>query len=136
MSPQRSILLGLLALGFLAALAAPAAADDRYGVIGVTNRTNIAVNFRYKVGDGKWVNTRIAPGAKLWYSHEYTKINERRSPNFYVSFDSDLRRGKDFKTEFKLERRAARGQSYDYGKKYAFVYDGGDRNFITLTAID
>jgi len=136
MSTHRSTILGLLALGFLAARAAPAAAADRFGVIGLTNRTNITVNFRYKVGDGPWVNKRIAPGEKLWFSHRYTRINEDRSPTFYIRFDSDLRFGKDFRTEYKLQRRAAVGQSYEYGKKYAFEYERGDRNFIDLKSID
>jgi hypothetical protein len=136
MGTQRITLLSLLALGFLAAMAAPAAAADRYGVIGMTNRTNITVNFQYKVGDGTWGSKKIAPGEKLWFAHEYKKINEDRSPPFYIRFDSDLRKGKNFTTEYKLERRAAVGQSYEHGKKYAFEYEKGDRNFIDLKSID
>lgn len=90
-------------------LAALAAADDRYGVIGLTSSTKITVNCQYKVGNGQRINKKSAPSDKLWFSHDYERANERRSPTFYTRFDSDLRRNQNFRTEFRLEHRAAWG---------------------------
>jgi hypothetical protein len=75
------------------------------------------------------------PAEKRWFSHEYKFANENHSPTFRIRSDSDLS-GQRFNITYKLERRAAVGQGYGYGKKYAFRYDGGDRRFIDLKSID
>jgi hypothetical protein len=113
-----------------------ASAANRYGVIGLSNETQVTINYQFQVGDGPWQSKSIAPGGKYWFSHEYERANENRSPAFRIRFDSDIRRGRDFTIKYKLERRAAIGQGYQYGKKYAFRYDGGDRRYVDLKSID
>jgi hypothetical protein len=111
-------------------------AADRYGVVSLVNETQTPINYQFRVGDGSWQSRKIMPGEKYWFAHEYERANERRSPAFRVRFDSDLRNGQRFNIEYKLDRRPAIGQGYDYGKKYAFRYDGGDRRYIDLKSID
>jgi hypothetical protein len=115
-------------------------AADRFGVVGLTNQTDFTIKFYTKTGSNDWIFGTIAPGARLWYSHTYDFANENRSPVYSVRFDSDLRRSggvqKNFWIVRPLQHRAAVGQSYDEGKKYAFVYDDGNRQFIDIVPLD
>ncbi len=124
-----------LALALLLVMAQAVVAADRYGVVSLVNETQAPINYQFRVGDGAWQPRRIMPGERYWFAHEYERANERRSPAFRVKFDSDLRSAR-FNIEYKLERRAAVGQGYEYGKKYAFRYDGGDRRYVDLKSID
>lgn len=135
MKSRHGLIRALLALTLLVAVASPTIAADRYGVVGITNETKITVNFEYKVGDGEWTAKSIAPGQKLWFSHRYDKINENKSPPFYVRFDSDLRGGKNFTTEYKLAREASPDQSYEQSKKHAFQYEPANNKFIDLKVL-
>src|SRR5437867_2246485 len=125
----------LVVVGLLVALVNGASAVDRYGVIGLSNDTDVALNFQYREGDGAWRPGRIQAGEKLWFAHRYDRPNEHHSPLFHIRFDSDLRSGR-FDIEYTLQHRAAVGQGYDYGAKYAFRYDRGDRRFVDLKRID
>lgn len=128
---------GMLALGTLVASPATTQAANRYGVIGLTNHTSTTIKYKYKIGSkGNWRSRSIAPGRKQWFSHRYDFAGENRSTKFYIRFDSDLRGGRTFYIQYYLKRRAAVGQGYKYGKKYAFQYDKGDRRFADLKAID
>lgn len=146
-TPQKSekgivclrVILGAVLIGFslVLTLCPQALAADRYGVIGLTNHTQTTLNFTYREGgqSGTWTSMSIQPGEKRWFSHRYEHANEHRSPTFEIRFDSDLR-GSNFFIRYTLERRAAVGQSYEQGKKYAFEYEPQDRNFIDLKIID
>ncbi|MDI4665785.1 hypothetical protein K9U40_15850 [Xanthobacter autotrophicus] len=111
-----------------------AQAATRYGVACIHNRTQHAINFDIKVGkDGSWTSYRLQPGWNRSFSHKYDKQNENQSPPIYIRFDSDLR-GKTFWTEYKLERRAASGETCEEGKPYNFRYERNNQDFIDLKA--
>jgi hypothetical protein len=124
------VVLGFVAstLGFTAAHAA-----DRYGVACVLNKTNVHVNFQAKVGDAGWEQFSVEPGGNRFFWHKYEHQNEDKSPTLLVRFDSDLTQAR-YNLEYRLERRAAEGNSCAEGKPYAFEYEPHNRNFIDLKA--
>ncbi len=125
----------LVALGVVASSLGLTAAQaaDRYGVACVHNRTNVHVNFQAKVGDAGWEQFALEPGGNRFFWHKYEHQNEDRSPTLLVRFDSDLSQAR-YNLEYKLERRAAEGNSCAEGKQYAFEYEPQNRNFIDLKA--
>jgi hypothetical protein len=110
-----------------------AQAAKRYGVVCVYNRTNVPINFQTKVGDGQWEQYTLEPNGNRFFWHEYQHQNENRSPPLLVRFDSDLTKAR-YNLEYRLERRAAEGNSCGEGKPYAFEYEPNNRNFIDLKA--
>ena len=123
----------LLAVGLLFILSPQALAANRYGVICLTNETEATIHYIYKLGsNGTWQEGQLGPSARRWFSHQYDRADEDRSPPFYLKFDSDLRGGRRFDIGYHLKRYAAAGQGCEYGKQYAFRYDRGDRRYIDL----
>lgn len=133
---MKYVTLSLVALGMFASTlgSTTAQAADRYGVACVYNRTNVPINFQAKVGDGPWEQHRLQPGADRFFWHKYEHQNENRSPTLLVRFDSDLTQAR-YNLEYRLERRAAEGNSCGEGKPYAFEYEPNNRNFIDLKAL-
>ena len=126
----------LVGLGMLSAVGSIAAqAADRYGVVCIHNKTAVPINFQAKVGNGQWQHFTLAPGADHWFAHKYDVQNQDKSPPLEVKFDSDLRRDSLFNLEYRLERRAAQGESCGEGKAYAFQYEHNNRSFIDLKAL-
>jgi hypothetical protein len=111
-----------------------AQAADRYGVACVSNRTTVPINFTIKVGNGEWQVFNLVPNHSRSFAHKYDASNQDKSPVLEVKFDSDLRRNSLFNIYYKLPRLAAEGDTCGEGKRYAFVYESNDRNFIDLKA--
>jgi hypothetical protein len=127
----------LAALGLTACVLASGAAEaaTRYGVVCVHNRTNQTINFQVKWADvGRWDSYALSPGGNRWFSHRYDEAGENRSPRLLVRFDSDLRYSR-YNLEYKLNRRAAQGQSCREGAPYAFEYESQNRRFIDLKSL-
>jgi hypothetical protein len=134
---MKPVLPSLVGLGLLAAAlgSATVEAANRYAVVCIHNRTSTAINFQNKWADvDRWESNTIQPGRSRWFSHRYDHQNENRSPTLLVRFDSDLRQHR-YNLTYKLERRAAAGQSCDEGKPYAFEYEPRNRHFIDLKAL-
>jgi hypothetical protein len=114
-----------------------ASAANRYGVICLMHETGVTIPYIYKVGrNGTWQAQQLEPSGRRWFSHQYGRSNEDRSPPFYMKFDSDARAGRRFNIEYHLEHYAAIGQGCEYGKQYAFRYDRGDRRYLDLKTIN
>jgi hypothetical protein len=131
-----------LAFSSLAALCLAAAslpnaafAANRYGVVCVHNQTSVPVHFQVKWADvGRWEGHVLRPGGRHWFSHEYDRQNENRSPELLVRFDSDLSQAR-YNLQYKLQRRAAAGKSCGEGKPYAFKYEQRNRSYIDLKSL-
>jgi hypothetical protein len=127
----------LAAIGLTACVLASGAAEaaSRFGVVCVHNRTNATINFQVKWADvGRWDSYALSPGGNRWFSHRYDEQDENRSPRLLVRFDSDLTQQR-FNLQYKLNRRAAAGQSCGEGMPYAFEYEPRNRKFIDLKAL-
>jgi len=134
---MKPVLPSLVGLGLLVAAlgSATVEAANRYAVVCIHNRTSIAINFQNKWADvDRWESNTLQPGHSRWFSHRYDRQNENRSPTLLVRFDSDLRQQR-YNLTYKLERRAAVGQSCDEGRPYAFEYEPRNRQFIDLKAL-
>jgi hypothetical protein len=59
--------------------------------------------------------------------------NEDKSPTLLVRFDSDLTHSR-YNLEYRLERRAAEGNTCAEGKPYASEYEPHNKHFIDLKA--
>lgn len=131
------ILPSLFGLGVAASIlgATTAQAANRFAVVCLHNRTSAPINYQVKWADvDRWDTNRLAAGANTWFSHEYDRQNENRSPRLLVKFDSDLTQQR-YQLTYKLERRAAAGKSCSEGKPYAFQYEPSNRKFIDLKAL-
>jgi hypothetical protein len=105
---------------------------NRFGVVCVTNKTELIVPYRFKETDGVWHIGSLRPGWQQSFVHKYTRPNEDRSPELDIQFDSDLRAQKMFSVKYKLPRLAAPGDGCKEGAQYQFQYDRGERFFIDL----
>jgi hypothetical protein len=113
-----------------------AQAANRFAVVCVHNKTTVPINFQVKWADvNRWDENKLSPGSSMWFSHKYDKQNENKSPRLLVRFDSDLKQNRQYQIEYKLERRAAAGQTCSEGKPYAFEFEPANRNFIDLKAL-
>ena len=130
---QNAAILTVAAIGCMASTAAHAA--NRFGVVCVTNKTTIAIHYRIKIGNGEWQQRTMSPNEARSFSHRYDKINENKSPDLEIDFDSDLRAQKKFNTKYRLPRQAAAGDSCKEGAQYEFRYDKANRNFIDLVKV-
>jgi hypothetical protein len=124
----KSALIFFAGLGFWAT---EAQAAKRFGVVTVTNKVNVPINFQIKIGDGGWQNWRLSPGASRCWWHEYGWANEDRSPVTKIKFDSDLRNGQ-YWMSYNLQRRAAEGNACAEGKQHFFRREREDGNFVDL----
>jgi hypothetical protein len=106
-------------------------AADRFAVLCLNNNTNRIINYKYKWGDGNWKTSRVRPAGRYWHSWKYKRPNQRKSPPFNISFDSDMSNGKYFQT-YKLGKFASPEQSCRVGKKYVFKYDGKSKRYVEL----
>jgi hypothetical protein len=108
---------------------------NRFGVVCVTNKTDLIVPYRYKEFDGVWHIDSLRPGWQKSFVHKYNSPNENRSPELDIQFDSDLRAQKIFNVKYKLPRLAAPGDGCKEGAQYQFQYDSGERSFIDLKKV-
>jgi hypothetical protein len=130
------VVMGVVAVGALLVHSSQARADNRYAVVGLTNQTNVTLNFQYRWGENaEWQSGQIAPGAKKWFYWKYKFVNENRSPNLYIRYDSDLR-GSNFLGVYRLDAYPAAGPGYAESKKHAFQYERRNRNFVDLNVIE
>lgn len=113
-------------------LTGQASAADRYGVACVKNLTNQAINYQIKIAKGGWTSYSISPSGSRWFAHRYDKVNEGRSDKLYIRFDSDLRRGKNFTTEYQLKRNKSPEESCASAAIYVFRYEGSGQNYVDL----
>jgi hypothetical protein len=121
-------------LASMAFVSTGAHAANRFGVACVFNKTSIPINFQAEVGNGRWEQYRLAPGASRWFGHKYDHANQDQSPPLRVKFDSDLSKAR-YNIEYKLSRRAAEGETCGEGKPYGFQYEPNNHNFIDLKAL-
>jgi hypothetical protein len=121
------------ALVLVTALYSPARleAADRFAVVSIVNETTATITLTYRWGNDEKKRRTFAPGARHWFSYEYTRANANRSPDFFVTFDADTTKGK-YSEEKKLHGFRAPEQNYDLGHKYVFRYDGPAKRFIEL----
>jgi hypothetical protein len=125
-----------VALGMFASIlgSTTAQAANRYGVVCLHNKTDTPINFTVKTGNGPWELYTLEPDTNLTFWNTYEYQNQNRSPIFEVRFDSDLSEG-SYYLQYRLERRAAEGNSCSEGKQYAFKYEPGNQDFIDLKAL-
>ena len=107
-----------------------AEAADRFGVVGIENKTRVPIRLQHRWGDGEWRVDLLGPGTRKWYWWEYQAANENRSPPFHVKFDSDLSPGQFFE-KYDLKKRAAPAHDWDFAHKYVFKYNG-NTSFVDL----
>jgi hypothetical protein len=127
---------GSLAILALLLASSSAHATNRFGVAGVVNKTDRVLNFGVKEGDAQGYSEKhLADGYQMAFAHRYAKPDENSSPTLYISFDSDLRSGKQnvSRTEYKLDREAAVGDTCEEGAQYWFEYEGSNHQFIKLS---
>lgn len=126
-----------IAMGVLATTILPTSvqAMNRFGVVCVKNKTDIAIVYRYQLGNGDWRVASMQPGWEQSFAHKYSSPNEDKSPELDVQFDTDLRAQRQFNAKYKLPRRAAAGDSCAEGAQYQFEYDRGNRGFIDLKKV-
>lgn len=104
---------------------------NQFAVVCLINDTGITVNFQYKWGNGSYRSKSISSGRRHWFSQKY-RVGSRSSDTFHIKFDYDLRRGRDTKKYYTLNRYQAQFQDCDSGKKYRFSRSG---DFIDLYSI-
>jgi hypothetical protein len=125
-------LAALLALTAVLCCSPEASAATRYGTLSIKNLTHGTLNFSYKIGkNDHWHSSSIHPGQVRLWKHKYKYVNEDRSPQFYIRFDSDLT-DDTFWIEYKLDRYAKPGDSVRESKQYAFEYEKLNRHYIDL----
>jgi len=124
-------MLALLVIVAADIVAMRADAANRFAVVGVENSTHVTIRLYHKWGDGAWQQDVIPAGGKKWYWYTYANANDNRSPQFHVSFDSDLNPGKIFAINYDLAKNAAPAHDWEDAQKYVFKYDG-NRNYIDL----
>jgi hypothetical protein len=127
----------VVVINVFATLILPTAAYavDRFGVVCVTNKTDVTIIYKYQEHDGGWHVRSLQPGWKQAFAHKYNKPNERHSPELDIEFDSDLRAQNKFSVKYRLPRRPATGDSCVEGAQYQFEYDRGNRTFIDLKRV-
>jgi len=96
----------------------------RYGIVTIHNKTDITINYAYRIGDGAWHQASIGPGHYRYFYHQYAFANEKRSPRFHIRFDSDLGPGVAMK-DYVLKRNPAAWPNPDFGRHYNFKYRAG-----------
>ena len=130
---MRTIVAALV--GFAAvALSAPAAeAANRFALTCFENKTDIALNYRTRWGNGEWSRSTLAPGGKRWHSFKYDRPDQNSSPVLHVSFDGDLST-RMYSQQYSLKSYASpqEGDCARYGKEYVFRYDGSAKKYIDL----
>jgi hypothetical protein len=126
-----------IAVGVIATAILPTSvhATNRFGVVCVNNKTDIAIRYRYQLADGEWHERSLQPGWQQAFAHKYSRPDENRSPELDIQFDSDLRAQKQFSVKYKLPRRPAAGDSCAEGAQYQFEYERGNRGFIDLKKV-
>ena len=98
--------------------------DNHYGIVTIHNKTEVAINYSYRVGEGAWRQATINPGERDYYWHEYDFVNENASPPFEIRFDSDLGPGVAWRT-YALDRCAAPRVDPELGRDYDFIKHAG-----------
>jgi hypothetical protein len=98
----------------------------RYGIVTIHNKTDVTINYAYRIGNGAWRQTSISPGNYRYYYHQYAFANENRSPTFHIRFDSDLGPGIAMKG-YVFKRNPAAWPNADFGRHYNFKRTGGNR---------
>ena len=85
---RRTLAVSLAAAAFL--LIVPTAkAADRFAVISIANETNANITVSYHWGDGQRKTHSFRPGARQWFSYQYTRPDDDHSPDFFITFDAD-----------------------------------------------
>lgn len=133
----RIMLAALTGLSALAAFAPAAEAANRFALACIENKTDIALNYQFRWGEGgAWASRTLSPGARRAHWWKYDNPNEARSPWLHVRFDSDLSK-KMIQQGYRLSSHASPQESdcKAYGKEYVFRYDGNARNYIDLKAV-
>jgi hypothetical protein len=122
-----------LALAVTLAGSLRAEAADRFAVISIANETNANITVVYRWADDPNNKKKhlFRPGTQTWFSHQYSRPDEDRSPDFYLAFDADTT-GQMYQEEKRLHGFRAPDQSYELGHKYVFKYNGPSKRFIEI----
>jgi len=122
-----------LALAVTLAGSLRAEAADRFAVISIANETNANITVVYRWADNPKNKKRhlFRAGTRTWFSHQYARPDENRSPDFFLAFDADST-GQTFQEEKRLHGFRAPDQTYELGHKYVFKYDGPSKRFIEI----
>lgn len=120
-----------LAAAFVFGAAENTYAADRFAVISIDNATNATVTVTYRWGTQSKKNHTFTPGQRHWFSYKYDSPSSPSSPDFFISFDSDVRGGKYIEDK-RLHGFRAPEENYDLGHKYTFRYDGPSKRYIEL----
>jgi hypothetical protein len=70
-------------------------AINRFGVVCVKNKADIAIAYGYQLANGDWHERSLQPGWEESFAHKYSKPDENKSRAGH-QFDSDLRAQKQF----------------------------------------
>jgi hypothetical protein len=89
-----------------------------YGLVCLVNRTDWAINYSYKWGDGDWQSTKVNAHGNRSHWWNYAP-GSHSSPNFTVRFDADFTSSTDYK-KYYLTRYQASDTSCWEGKVYNF----------------
>lgn len=108
------------------------AGPNQFAVVCIVNESGINVNFSYRWGDGSWNSRSTEAGHSRWFSWKYAPGGSS-SPRFQITFDYDLRSGRDSRKTYTLDRYAAPFEDCNYGKKYKFMRTG---DFIDLYSMN
>jgi hypothetical protein len=131
MTRTKALLAAPMALAVILSFGPKAEAADRFGVVGIENRTNVTVRLDHQwEGHGGWATDVLAPGMRKTFWWEYSQQNQDRSPKFHVRFDSDLSPG-NFIEKYDLNKFRAPVNDWEHAHKHVFRYDG-NRRFIEL----
>ena len=95
------------------------AQGNQYGVVAISNPTNVTIHYDFKWGDGSWQSCTILPGHVQWHSWHYAYTDQDSSPVPYVRFDADLSPGV-YMQSYRLQAYAVPYDGVNGAKLYAF----------------
>ena len=128
---RKAVALAVLACGLSVLTTQDTRADDRFALVKIVNKTNVPLNFSYRVGDGPWHPVQLLPGHWQGVWVKLMRPNSRRHKTIRVRFDEDLSSQRYFRT-FRLKAYGSPDIDWSRARPYHFAYDGATRRFVAL----